>query len=156
MADYHVGCGAFGIYAGTLNSKNKTLWQNKSDVTDEAVSAVAQYLLQEKKFLLFTRDGVRYRMAVTPVQPKEEKPRVLTLEEARRAEYCVMEVRNGKELMQFVHDERGGYFSPNLNGREHPYFEDIAGDDEYNVHVRCWSAIPTDEQRKEVRWNATD
>lgn len=32
MAEYHVGCGAFGIYAGTLNSKNKNLWQNKSEV----------------------------------------------------------------------------------------------------------------------------
>lgn len=29
MAEYHVGCGAFAIYAGTLNSKNKSLWQNK-------------------------------------------------------------------------------------------------------------------------------
>jgi len=86
----------------------------------------------------------------------EHKPRVLTLEEARRAEYCVMEVHDSKELMQFVHDERGGYFSPSLNGREHPYFEDIAGDDEYNVHVRCWSAIPTDEQRKEVKWDEAD
>lgn len=71
MAEYHVGCGAFGIYAGTLNSKNKSLWQNKSVVTDEAVSAVAQYLLQENKDLLFTRDGVRYRMAITPEPPKE-------------------------------------------------------------------------------------
>ena len=23
MAEYYVGCGAFGIYAGTLNSRNK-------------------------------------------------------------------------------------------------------------------------------------
>ena len=29
MAEYHVGCGAFAIYAGTLNAKNKNLWQNK-------------------------------------------------------------------------------------------------------------------------------
>ena len=36
MAEYRVGCGAFGIYAGTLNSRNKSLWQQKSDVTDEA------------------------------------------------------------------------------------------------------------------------
>ena len=28
MAEYHVGCGAFGIYAGTLNKK-KDRWQNK-------------------------------------------------------------------------------------------------------------------------------
>ena len=42
MAEYHVGCGAFGIYAGTLNKK-KTMWQNKSDVTEEARQAVIMY-----------------------------------------------------------------------------------------------------------------
>lgn len=42
MAEYHVACGAFGIYAGTLN-KQKTMWQNKSDVTEEARQAVIQY-----------------------------------------------------------------------------------------------------------------
>ena len=69
MAEYHVGCGAFGIYAGTLNSKNKALWQNKSEVTNEAVSAVAQYLLQEDKSLLFNYQGSRYRLSVTPEPP---------------------------------------------------------------------------------------
>ncbi len=44
MAEYHVGCGLAGIYAGTLNSKGDT-WRNKSDVTHEALCAVAQYLL---------------------------------------------------------------------------------------------------------------
>lgn len=73
MAEYHVGCGAFGIYAGTLNSKNKALWQNKSEVTNEAVSAVAQYLLQEDKSLLFNYQGSRYRLNVTPEPPNEEK-----------------------------------------------------------------------------------
>lgn len=72
MAEYHVGCGAFGIYAGTLNSKNKALWQNKSEVTNEAVSAVAQYLLQEDKSLLFDYQGSSYRLSVTPEPPKEE------------------------------------------------------------------------------------
>lgn len=47
MAKYHVGCGAFGIYAGTLNSRNKTMWQNKTEVTDEAISAVRDYMVQE-------------------------------------------------------------------------------------------------------------
>ena len=46
MAEYHVGCGALGIYAGTLN-KNKTMWQNKTEVTDEAISAVSDYMVQE-------------------------------------------------------------------------------------------------------------
>lgn len=47
MAEYHVGCGAFGIYAGTLNSKNKTLWQNKTECTDEALCAVRDYIAQK-------------------------------------------------------------------------------------------------------------
>ena len=47
MAEYHVGCGAFGIYAGTLNSKNKSLWQNKTECTDEVINAVRDYMVQE-------------------------------------------------------------------------------------------------------------
>lgn len=72
MAEYHVGCGAFGIYAGTLNSRNKNLWQNKSDVTHEAICAVAQYLLQEDKSMLFDFDGRRYRLSVKPEPQKED------------------------------------------------------------------------------------
>lgn len=47
MAEYHVGCGAFGIYAGILNSRNKNMWQNKSQVTDEAIGAVRDYMVME-------------------------------------------------------------------------------------------------------------
>lgn len=42
MAEYHVGCGMAGIYAGMLN-KQGTEWLNKSEVTEEARMAVAQY-----------------------------------------------------------------------------------------------------------------
>lgn len=44
MAEYHVGCGAFAIYAGTLNSRNKNMWQNKTECTDEALCAVRDYM----------------------------------------------------------------------------------------------------------------
>ena len=44
MADYHVGCGLAVIYAGTLK-KNGYEWNNKSDVTEEAIRAVANYML---------------------------------------------------------------------------------------------------------------
>lgn len=67
MAEYHVGCGAFAIYAGTLNSRNKNLWQNKSEVTEEAVSAVAQYLLQENKVMRFEFKGKKYKLCVVEV-----------------------------------------------------------------------------------------
>ena len=47
MAEYHIGCGAFGIYAGTLNAKNKKLWQSKTECTDEAIDAIRDYMVQE-------------------------------------------------------------------------------------------------------------
>lgn len=45
MAEYHVGCGVFGIYAGTLEPKNKNLWKDNSDVTEEAITAVRNYMV---------------------------------------------------------------------------------------------------------------
>lgn len=66
MQEYHVGCGAFAIYAGTLN-KNKNLWQNKTEVTDEATSAVAQYLIQENKSMRFEYKGKKYKLCVLEV-----------------------------------------------------------------------------------------
>ena len=44
MADYHVGCGIAGIYAGTVK-KNGIEWQNKSCVTDEAIDAVRDWFV---------------------------------------------------------------------------------------------------------------
>ena len=43
MAQYHVGCGIAGIYAGTLK-KSGDEWLNKSDVTNEAINAVVNYM----------------------------------------------------------------------------------------------------------------
>ena len=53
MAEYHVGCWLFGtIYAGTAMQQRKDglqLWRNKSDVTDEAISAVLSHFIIEMK-----------------------------------------------------------------------------------------------------------
>lgn len=70
MAEYHVGCGTFGILAGTLN-KNKTMWLNKSDVTSEAVNAVACYLLEHDEELRFDYAGEKYCMRVMKVTEDE-------------------------------------------------------------------------------------
>ena len=67
MANYHVGCGITAIYAGTLNKKGD-MWVNKSDVTEEACSAVAQYLLQHNEIMEFNYRGKRYRLAVTEAE----------------------------------------------------------------------------------------
>ena len=64
MAEYHVGCGLFEIYAGTLN-KSGDNWKNKSVVTDEAVSATALFLLEKDESFLFDYEGKKYIMTVT-------------------------------------------------------------------------------------------
>lgn len=46
MAEYHVGAGLFGIYAGTLKD-NKKEWKNKTECTDEALEAVRDYIVAE-------------------------------------------------------------------------------------------------------------
>lgn len=67
MAEYHVGCVAFEIYAGTLN-QNKTMWRNKSNVTDEAVCAVAEYLLIQDTCVILNNRGKRYRLKLEEVE----------------------------------------------------------------------------------------
>lgn len=69
MADYHVGAGLFGIYAGTLNPKGDT-WRNKSEVTKEALGAAAQYLQENDKEFRFKRksDEKWYVMKVFELQ----------------------------------------------------------------------------------------
>ena len=52
MAEYHVSSGAFGIYAGTVNPKRKDglqTWKTKTDVTDEAIIAVRDYMKLQAK-----------------------------------------------------------------------------------------------------------
>ena len=65
MAEYHVRCGIAGIYAGILS--NTGGWKSKCEVTDEAVGATAQYLLESKKTVSFSKGGKRYRMEVNEV-----------------------------------------------------------------------------------------
>ena len=43
MAEYHVGCGCFGIYAGVLNPRNKNEWKDKTECPDEALKAVRHW-----------------------------------------------------------------------------------------------------------------
>lgn len=70
MADYHVGCGFAGIYAGTMK-KNGCEWQSKSDVTKEAILAVAQYFLENDKSMSFNYQGKRYVLEINEVVAAE-------------------------------------------------------------------------------------
>lgn len=69
--EYHVGCGAFAIYAGVLN-KNKDMWLRKSNVTDEAFVAVAQYCIEHNEALTFEYNGKNYKLSVSEVKHETE------------------------------------------------------------------------------------
>ena len=87
MAEYHIGCGPLALYAGTLNSRNKRLWQNKTECTDEAINAVRDYMVQEclggfdcknKKtggYQWTLKDGriVELRISIKDVTPQKEE-----------------------------------------------------------------------------------
>ena len=56
MSEYHVSCGMFGIYAGTVK-KNGTEWKDKTRVTDEAIEAVRDWLISGTQFNNKTSNG---------------------------------------------------------------------------------------------------
>lgn len=63
MPEYHVGCGAFGIYAGTLN-KRGDMWLHKSDVTNDVLFCAAQYLLFNHTEFRFQYKDIPYVLKV--------------------------------------------------------------------------------------------
>lgn len=72
MAEYHVGCGLFGIYAGTLDSKSKAIWRDKTDVTEEAICAVSQYLINTGKCPRIRVGDKHYVLKLEEVPPEKE------------------------------------------------------------------------------------
>ena len=70
MAEYHVGCGIAGIYAGTLNKKGN-MWINKSLVTDEVLSCAFDYLYNNEKEYRVTINDVEYAMRIVPMIESE-------------------------------------------------------------------------------------
>lgn len=70
MSNFKVGCSPLTseIFAGTV-SKNG-LWGKKHNVTQTAVGAVAQHLLQKDEELRFNYQGKKYALRV--VELKDE------------------------------------------------------------------------------------
>lgn len=71
MAEYHVGCGLAGIYAGILDKKGES-WKDKTDVTREAIPAVAQHLLFAEKEFRFEHQGKKYALRVEELSTPDE------------------------------------------------------------------------------------
>ena len=71
MSDFKVGCSPLTsrLFAGKV-LKNGTWGQTKYDVTDTAVGAVAQHLLQLEEKMQFTYKGELYELKVEKVVDK--------------------------------------------------------------------------------------
>ena len=69
MSDFKVGCSPLTskIYAGSV-LKNGLWAKNKKDVTDTAVSSVAQHLLQLDEFFRFDYNGKTYDLKIVEVK----------------------------------------------------------------------------------------
>lgn len=60
---YSIGCGLFGIYAGVLKPNGEE-WKEKTDVTKDAMGAVAQHLIDFNTEFRFTYKGKNMVMKV--------------------------------------------------------------------------------------------
>jgi len=67
MGNYKVGCSPLTseIYAGSVLKSG--LWGKKHNVTDSAVGAVAQHLLQKDAELRFECKGKKYALKVVEI-----------------------------------------------------------------------------------------
>jgi len=67
MENYKLGCSPLTseIYAGSVSEKG--IWGKKHNVTDTAVSAVAQHLLQKDEELKFEYKGKKYALKVVEI-----------------------------------------------------------------------------------------
>lgn len=84
----------------------------------------------------------------------EQEPRVMTLEEVKALgwDYCYLEEERlpGKEYRSVCGDYALSCVTwPCITSMRIQH-----GDDSYGRKWRCWSAKPTDEQRKAVKWDA--
>ena len=90
---------------------------------------------------------------------KAQEPRVMTLEEVKRMKrltICAVEQRS-KVIKDAFNAEYGGivtlgtenFLDFGLYGNTNRYRRTEA---RYGKSWRCWTARPTDEQRKEVKW----
>ena len=87
---------------------------------------------------------------------KAQEPRVMTLGEALRADWCFVEIR--KYLRSgdlFYYDTFSGILVENsgiyvIHKRGTSAYVDV---DRYGIDWRCWTSRPTDKQRGEVKWD---
>lgn len=116
----------------------------------ENLAKHAVHCVGEPRFVMSVDDGIALHEAIDLL--KEQEPRVLTLEEVKAFDwdYCYLEEERlpGKEYRAIC----GDYALTCITWPCVTSMRIQHGDDSYGKTWRCWSARPTDEQRKTVKW----
>lgn len=60
---YSIGCGNFGIYAGILKPNDRE-WKDKTEVTLDAMGAVAQHMVEHPGVFRFEYQGKKMVLKV--------------------------------------------------------------------------------------------
>lgn len=85
----------------------------------------------------------------------EAEARIVPFDDIQNYEALWLEVKDVDDeigLAPWVKTERGLWFSPLERGEAIKEMR-MVDEDEYNRVARCWTARPTDKQRKEVKWD---
>ena len=80
---------------------------------------------------------------------KALEPRVLTLDEALEADVCWLEISGSDRVPPCRIGGLNDFFSIRRIDQTH----EVCAKKNYGWLLRCWSARPTEEQRKAVKWN---
>ena len=79
---------------------------------------------------------------------KAQEPRVMTLEEAKKSEFCFCESGSVFACRIFV-DPADGFATIQQFGRP----DLLIDSNEYGISFRFWTSRPTDEQREATPWD---
>lgn len=83
---------------------------------------------------------------------KAQEPRVMTLEEAVRADICFVEFKGGEPSPAFVSVATYSWLSEPIYRLQFANSYSYSDITKQGKQYRIWSARPTDEQRKTVKW----
>lgn len=86
---------------------------------------------------------------------REQEPRVMTLEEVQEDELVWIEVPQSDEIWPALLREADWFGHPKWAMCGYAIARSFLRN-RYGKDWRCWTARPTDEQRKAVKWDAPD
>lgn len=114
----------------------------------ERMAEHAVHTVGEKPYVIGLDDGIALYFAIKAINAHQ--PRVLTLEEVPDAVFCYLEYKAYGTIEPAIFGEADiddtVAFTTLEDGKDYLDLSD------YCKAWRCWTAMPTDEQREAVKW----